>query len=69
MLADSFGRIAIDLRVPVTDRCDPLLRRGLAGIVAAAAARRPEIALTTNDRARSAGRETFLVDNGPHKVA
>ena len=98
MLADSFGRIATDLRVSVTDRCnlrcsycmpaegldwlpspalltdgemarliaiavqrlgitevrftggEPLLRRGLAGLVAAAAALRPrpEISLTTN---------------------
>ncbi len=98
MLADSFGRIATDLRVSVTDRCnlrcsycmpaegvdwlpgpalltdgevsrlisvavqrlgvtevrftggEPLLRRGLPGLVAAAAARdpRPEISLTTN---------------------
>ena len=97
-LADSFGRIATDLRVSVTDRCnlrcrycmpaegldwlpspalltddevarligvavrrlgitevrftggEPLLRRGLAGLVAAAAALRPrpEISLTTN---------------------
>ena len=98
MLADSFGRIATDLRVSVTDRCnlrcsycmppegldwlprpalltddevsrlisvavqrlgvtevrftggEPLLRRGLTGLVAAAAALdpRPEISLTTN---------------------
>ena len=98
MLADSFGRIATDLRVSVTDRCnlrcsycmpaegldwlpspalltdgemarliaiavqrlgitevrftggEPLLRRGLADLVAAAAALRPrpEISLTTN---------------------
>ena len=98
MLADSFGRIATDLRVSVTDRCnlrcsycmpaegldwlpspalltdgemgrlitiavqrlgitevrftggEPLLRRGLAGLIAAAAALRPrpEISLTTN---------------------
>ena len=98
MLADSFGRIATDLRVSVTDRCnlrcsycmpaegldwlpspalltddelarliaiavqrlgitevrftggEPLLRRGLPGLVAAAAALcpRPEISLTTN---------------------
>ncbi len=98
MPADSFGRIATDLRVSVTDRCnlrcsycmpaegldwlpspalltdgemarliaiavqqlgitevrftggEPLLRRGLAGLVAAAAALRPrpEISLTTN---------------------
>ena len=98
MLADSFGRVATDLRVSVTDRCnlrcaycmpaegldwlpspalltddelarliaiavqrlgvtevrftggEPLLRRGLAGIVARTAALRPrpEISLTTN---------------------
>jgi GTP 3',8-cyclase len=98
VLADSFGRIATDLRVSVTDRCnlrcsycmpaegldwlpgpalltdgevsrlisvavrrlgvtevrftggEPLLRRGLPGLVAAAAALgpRPEISLTTN---------------------
>jgi cyclic pyranopterin phosphate synthase len=98
VLADSFGRIATDLRVSVTDRCnlrcsycmppegldwlprpalltddevsrlisvavqrlgvtevrftggEPLLRRGLTGLVAAAAALdpRPEISLTTN---------------------
>src|SRR5438105_8370804 len=98
MLADSFGRIATDLRVSLTDRCnlrcaycmppeglewlpkadqltddevvrlirvgvellgirevrftggEPLLRRGLAGIVARTAALRPrpEISLTTN---------------------
>ena len=98
MLADSFGRIATDLRVSVTDRCnlrcsycmpaegldwlpgpalltdgevsrliavavqrlgvtevrftggEPLLRRGLPGLVAATAALdpRPEISLTTN---------------------
>ena len=98
MLTDSFGRIATDLRVSVTDRCnlrcsycmppegldwlpspalltddevsrlmsvavrqlgvteirftggEPLLRRGLPGLVAAAAALdpRPEISLTTN---------------------
>src|SRR5207302_8251351 len=98
MLADSFGRVATDLRVSVTDRCnlrcaycmppegldwlpapdqltddevvrlirigverlgitevrftggEPLLRRGLAGIVARTAALRPrpEITLTTN---------------------
>jgi GTP 3',8-cyclase len=98
VLADSFGRIATDLRVSVTDRCnlrcsycmpaegldwlpgpalltdgemgrlmaiavqrlgitevrftggEPLLRRGLAGLIAAAAALRPrpEISLTTN---------------------
>ena len=98
MLADSFGRVATDLRVSVTDRCnlrcaycmpaegldwlpspalltddelarliaiavqrlgvtevrftggEPLLRRGLAGIVACTAALRPrpEISLTTN---------------------
>ena len=98
MLVDSFGRIATDLRVSVTDRCnlrcsycmpaegldwlpgpalltddevsrliaiavlrlrvtevrftggEPLLRRGLTGLVAAAAALdpRPEISLTTN---------------------
>ena len=98
VLADSFGRIATDLRVSVTDRCnlrcrycmpaegldwlpspalltddevarliaiavrrlgitevrftggEPLLRRGLAGLVAAVAALRPrpEISLTTN---------------------
>ena len=98
MLADSFGRIATDLRVSVTDRCnlrcsycmpaqgldwllrpelltddelarliaiavqqlgvtevrftggEPLLRRGLAGIVSRTAALhpRPEISLTTN---------------------
>ncbi len=98
MLADSFGRIATDLRVSVTDRCnlrcsycmppegldwlakpelltddevvrlvrigverlgirevrftggEPLLRRGLAGIVARVAALRPapEISMTTN---------------------
>jgi len=98
MLADSFGRIATDLRVSLTDRCnlrcaycmppegldwlpapeqltddevvrlvrigveqlgirevrftggEPLLRRGLAGIVAHTAALRPrpEISLTTN---------------------
>ena len=98
MLADSFGRIATDLRVSLTDRCnlrcsycmpadgldwlpspllltddevvrlvrigverlgitevrftggEPLLRRGLAGIVAHAAGLlpRPEISLTTN---------------------
>jgi cyclic pyranopterin phosphate synthase len=98
MLADSFGRIATDLRVSLTDRCnlrcaycmppegldwlpapeqltddevvrlvrvgveqlgirevrftggEPLLRRGLAGIVAGTAALRPrpEISLTTN---------------------
>src|ERR1700734_3787206 len=98
MLADSFGRIATDLRVSLTDRCnlrcaycmppegldwlpkpeqltddevvrlvriaverlgisevrftggEPLLRRGLAGIVAATAELRPrpEISLTTN---------------------
>src|SRR5512142_3570479 len=98
MLPDSFGRIATDLRVSLTDRCnlrcaycmppegldwlpapeqltddevvrlvrigveqlgirevrftggEPLLRRGLAGIVARAAALRPrpEISLTTN---------------------
>ncbi len=98
MLADSFGRVATDLRVSVTDRCnlrcsycmpaegldwlpgpalltdgevsrliavavrrlgvteirftggEPLLRRGLTGFVAAAAALdpRPEISLTTN---------------------
>ena len=98
MLADSFGRIATDLRVSLTDRCnlrcsycmpaegldwlpspalltddelarliaiavqrlgitevrftggEPLLRRGLPGLVAAAAALRPrpEISLTTN---------------------
>jgi cyclic pyranopterin phosphate synthase len=98
MLADSFGRIATDLRVSLTDRCnlrcaycmppegldwlpqadqltddevvrlvrigverlgirevrftggEPLLRRGLAGIIARTAALRPrpEISLTTN---------------------
>ena len=98
MLADAFGRIATDLRVSVTDRCnlrcsycmppegldwlpgpalltddevsrlvsvavqrlgvtevrftggEPLLRRGLPGLVAAAAALdpRPEISITTN---------------------
>ena len=98
MLADSFGRVATDLRVSLTDRCnlrcaycmpaegldwlpspalltddelarliaiavqrlgvtevrftggEPLLRRGLAGIVARTAALRPrpEISLTTN---------------------
>ena len=98
MLADSYGRVATDLRVSLTDRCnlrcsycmppegldwlpkpelltddelarlvrigvemlgitevrftggEPLLRRGLTGIVAAAAALRPrpEISLTTN---------------------
>jgi cyclic pyranopterin phosphate synthase len=98
VLADSFGRIATDLRVSVTDRCnlrcsycmpaeglewlpgpalltdgevsrlisvavvrlgvtevrftggEPLLRRGLTGLVAAATALnpRPEISLTTN---------------------
>ena len=98
MLADSFGRIATDLRVSLTDRCnlrcaycmppegldwlpapeqltddevvrlvrigveqlgirevrftggEPLLRRGLGGIVARTAALRPrpEISLTTN---------------------
>ena len=98
MLADSFGRVATDLRVSLTDRCnlrcsycmpaegldwlpkpelltddevarligiaverlgvtevrftggEPLLRRGLVGIVAGAAALRPrpEISLTTN---------------------
>src|SRR5215469_6244450 len=98
MLADSYGRIATDLRISLTDRCnlrcayclpaegldwlpnpapltddevvrlarigtaqlgiteirytggEPLLRRGLAGIVArtAALAPRPEISLTTN---------------------
>jgi GTP 3',8-cyclase len=98
VLADSFGRIATDLRVSVTDRCnlrcsycmaaegldwlpgpalltddevsrlisvavqrlgvtevrftggEPLLRRGLTGLVAAASALdpRPEISLTTN---------------------
>ena len=98
MLADSFGRIATDLRVSLTDRCnlrcaycmppegldwlpspelltddevarlvrvavellgvrevrftggEPLLRRGLAGIVARTAELRPrpEISLTTN---------------------
>jgi GTP 3',8-cyclase len=98
MLADSFGRVATDLRVSLTDRCnlrcaycmpaegldwlpgpdlltddeavrlisiavtylgitevrftggEPLLRRGLPGIVARAAALspRPEISLTTN---------------------
>jgi cyclic pyranopterin phosphate synthase len=98
VLADSFGRVATDLRVSVTDRCnlrcaycmpaegldwlpgparltddelarliaiavqrlgitevrftggEPLLRRGLAGIVACTAALRPrpEISLTTN---------------------
>ena len=98
MLADSFGRIATDLRVSLTDRCnlrcaycmppegldwlpapeqltddevarligvaverlgirevrftggEPLLRRGLAGIIARAAELRPrpEISLTTN---------------------
>jgi cyclic pyranopterin phosphate synthase len=98
VLADSFGRIATDLRVSVTDRCnlrcsycmpaegldwlpgtalltdgevsrlisvaaarlgvtevrftggEPLLRRGLAGLIASAAALRPrpEISLTTN---------------------
>src|ERR1700758_5502534 len=98
MLADSFGRIATDLRVSLTDRCnlrcaycmppegldwlpkadqltddevvrlvrigveglgirevrftggEPLLRRGLAGIVARTAALRPrpEVSLTTN---------------------
>ncbi len=98
VLADSFGRIATDLRVSLTDRCnlrcsycmppegldwlpgpemltddevvrligiavqqlgitevrftggEPLLRRGLTGIVARAAALRPrpEISLTTN---------------------
>src|SRR5271170_8155826 len=98
MLADSFGRIATDLRVSLTDRCnlrcaycmppeglewlpkpelltddevvrlvslavtrlgitevrftggEPLLRRGLPAIVAAAAALgpRPEISITTN---------------------
>jgi cyclic pyranopterin phosphate synthase len=98
VLADSFGRIATDLRVSVTDRCnlrcsycmpaegldwlpgpalltddevsrlisvavrllgvteirftggEPLLRRGLPGLIAAAAALdpRPEISLTTN---------------------
>ena len=98
MLADSFGRVAADLRVSVTDRCnlrcsycmppegldwlakpelltddevvrlvrigverlgirevrftggEPLLRRGLAGIVARVAALRPapEISMTTN---------------------
>ena len=98
VLADSFGRIATDLRVSVTDRCnlrcsycmpaegldwlpgpalltddemarliaiavqrlgitevrftggEPLLRRGLAGLIAAAPALhpRPEISLTTN---------------------
>jgi cyclic pyranopterin phosphate synthase len=98
VLTDSFGRIATDLRVSVTDRCnlrcsycmpaegldwlpgpalltddevsrliavavlrlgvtevrftggEPLLRRGLTGLVAAAAALdpRPEISLTTN---------------------
>src|SRR5580700_6325198 len=107
MLPDSFGRIATDLRVSLTDRCnlrcafcmppegldwlpspelltdgevmrligvaverlgirevrftggEPLLRRGLAGIVARTAALRPrpEISLTTNaiGLARSAG--------------
>ena len=107
MLADSFGRIATDLRVSLTDRCnlrcaycmppegldwlpqadqlsddevvrlirigvellgirevrftggEPLLRRGLAGIVARTAALRPrpEISLTTNaiGLARTAG--------------
>jgi cyclic pyranopterin phosphate synthase len=98
VLADSFGRIATDLRVSVTDRCnlrcsycmpaegldwlpgpalltddevsrliavavrrlgvtevrftggEPLLRRGLPGLIAAAAALRPrpEVSLTTN---------------------
>jgi GTP 3',8-cyclase len=98
MLADSFGRVATDLRVSLTDRCnlrcaycmpaegldwlpkaevltddevirlvqigverlgireirftggEPLLRRGLAGIVARAAALRPrpELSITTN---------------------
>ena len=98
VLADSFGRVATDLRVSVTDRCnlrcsycmpaegldwlpgpallsdgevsrliavavqrlgvtevrftggEPLLRRGLPGLIAAAAALdpRPEISLTTN---------------------
>src|SRR5262252_8557305 len=98
MLTDSYGRVATDLRVSLTDRCnlrcsycmppegldwlpgpalltddevcrlarigvellgitevrftggEPLLRRGLPGIVAAAAALapRPEISLTTN---------------------
>src|SRR6201982_4234930 len=107
MLADSFGRIATDLRISLTDRCnlrcaycmppegldwlpsparltddevvrlarigvqqlgiteirytggEPLLRRGLAGIVARTAALRPrpEISLTTNaiGLARAAG--------------
>ncbi|HYS32215.1 MAG TPA: GTP 3',8-cyclase MoaA [Streptosporangiaceae bacterium] len=98
MLADSYGRVATDLRVSLTDRCnlrcsycmppegldwlpsadqltdgelarllaiaverlgiteirftggEPILRRGLAGIIASAAALRPrpEISLTTN---------------------
>jgi len=107
MLADSFGRVATDLRVSLTDRCnlrcaycmppegldwlpapeqltddevirlirvgvellgicevrftggEPLLRRGLAGIIARTAELRPrpEISLTTNGigLARSAG--------------
>src|SRR6266404_3388814 len=91
MLADSYGRVATDLRVSLTDRCnlrcaycmppegldwlpspellgvrevrftggEPLLRRGLTGIVARTAELdpRPEISLTTNaiGLARTAG--------------
>jgi GTP 3',8-cyclase len=116
VLADSYGRIATDLRASVTDRCnlrcsycmpaegldwlpspalltdgemarliaiavqrlgitevrftggEPLLRRGLAGLVAAAAALRPrpQISLTTNGigLARLAGADLKDVTGG-----
>jgi len=121
MLADSFGRVATDLRVSLTDRCnlrcaycmppegldwlpspelltddevvrlirvavellgvrevrftggEPLLRRGLVGIVAQTAELRPrpEISLTTNaiGLARTAaGLHAAGLDGGPARV-